>query len=141
MHVTFLTGEPLLLAVFFSYGKKDCWKLRLSIYSQTCIERSPLRHRKNGLLRKVTSNKRFNSYEISQDSVRKRWPFNTGDSLTKVTVQTGLTSYVCIHSLLKNNSHSIMFMTIQCWTVGGVGQIYDVFIRFTCSCQNIATIN
>ena len=49
------------------------------VYSQTCIKRSPLGQRKNGLIRQVTSEKMFNSYEIFYDRTRKREPFNTGD--------------------------------------------------------------
>jgi hypothetical protein len=41
-------------------------------YSQTCIKRSPLRQRKSGLLIQVTSEKRFNSYEIFYDRTRKK---------------------------------------------------------------------
>jgi hypothetical protein len=44
------------------------------MYSQTCIKRSPLGQRKSGLLRQVTSWKRFNSYEIFYDRTRQRWP-------------------------------------------------------------------
>ena len=41
------------------------------IYRQTCIKRSPLGQRKSGLIRQVTSSKRFNSYEIVYDWARK----------------------------------------------------------------------
>jgi hypothetical protein len=41
---------------------------------------------KGGLLRQVMSYKRFNSYEMLYDRTRKRWPFNIGDCLIKVTV-------------------------------------------------------
>ena len=54
------------------------------LYSQTCIKRSPLGQRKSGLIRQVTSLKRFNSYEIFYDRTRKRWPFNAGDCLIEV---------------------------------------------------------
>ena len=53
---------------------------------KTCIKRSPLEQRKNGLLRQLTSWKRLNSYEIFYDRTRKRWPFNTGDCLASLTV-------------------------------------------------------
>ena len=43
-----------------------------NLTSQTCIKRSPLGQRKSGLLRQVTSYKRFNSYEIFYDSTRQR---------------------------------------------------------------------
>ena len=54
------------------------------IYSQTCIKRSPLGQRNSGLIRQVTSLKRFNSYEICYNRKRKKWPFNTGDCLIVV---------------------------------------------------------
>ena len=53
------------------------------IYSQTCIKRPPLGHRKSGFIRQVTSWKRFNSYEIDYGRTRKRWPFNTGDCMDR----------------------------------------------------------
>jgi hypothetical protein len=34
------------------------------MYSQTCIKRSALGQSKSGLIRQVTSQKRFNSYEL-----------------------------------------------------------------------------
>ena len=40
--------------------------------SQTCIKRSHLRQRKSVLLRQVTNQKIFNSYEIFYDRTRKR---------------------------------------------------------------------
>jgi len=42
------------------------------MYSQTCIKRSLLGQGKSGLLRQVTSKKRFNSYEIFYDRTRKK---------------------------------------------------------------------
>ena len=42
----------------------------------TCIKRSPLGQRKCGLLRQVTSSKRFNSCEIFYDRTRKSIPVN-----------------------------------------------------------------
>jgi len=51
---------------------------------------------KSGLLRQVTSHKRFNSYEIFYDRTRKRWPLNTGDCLIEVTTWLGLTVHVYI---------------------------------------------
>ena len=65
----------------------------IPMYSQTCIKRSPLGQRKSGLIRQVTSQKSFNSYEIFYGRTRKRWPFNTGDYLIKVAALTGLTVY------------------------------------------------
>jgi len=47
----------------------------------TCIKRFPLGQRTCGLLRQVTSSKRFNSCEIFYDRTRKRWPFNAGNCL------------------------------------------------------------
>ena len=41
-------------------------------YSQSCIKRPPLGQRLSGLIRQVTSLKRFNSYEIFYDRTRKR---------------------------------------------------------------------
>jgi hypothetical protein len=62
-------------------------------YSQTCIKRSPLGHRKSDLIRQVTSKKRLYSYELFYDRTRKGWPFNTGDCLIEVTTWTGLIVY------------------------------------------------
>ena len=53
------------------------------IYSQTCIKRSPLGQRKSGLIRQVTSWKRFISHEILYDRTNKRWPLNTGDCMVR----------------------------------------------------------
>ena len=39
----------------------------------------------------VTSEKRFNSYDILNDGTRKWWSFNTGDILIEVTAWAGLT--------------------------------------------------
>jgi len=61
------------------------------IYSQTCIKRSPLGQRKDGLIRQVTSEKRLNSYESFYDRIRKKRPFNTDDCLIEVTAWAGLT--------------------------------------------------
>jgi len=63
-------------------------------YSQTCIKRSHLGQRESGLIRQVTSLKRFNSYEIFYDRTRKGWIFDTGDCLIEVTAWTGLTVYI-----------------------------------------------
>ena len=52
--------------------------------SKTCIKRSPVGWRKSGLLRHVTSYKRFNAYEIFYDRTRKMWPFNTGNCLVEI---------------------------------------------------------
>ena len=41
-------------------------------YSQSCIKRSPLGQLLSGLIRQVTSLKRFNSYDIFYDRTRKR---------------------------------------------------------------------
>ena len=43
-----------------------------SIFSETCIKRSPLGQRKSVLIRQVTSLKSFNSYEIVYDRIRKK---------------------------------------------------------------------
>ena len=64
-----------------------------SVYCQTCIKRSPLGQRKSGLLRQLTSLKRFNLDEIFYGGIRKRRPFNSGDCLIKVTTLAGLTVY------------------------------------------------
>ena len=40
-------------------------------YSQSCTKRSPLGQLLSGLIRQVTSLKRFNSYEICYDRTRK----------------------------------------------------------------------
>ena len=59
-------------------------------FSQTCIKRSSLGQRKNGLIRQVTSLKRLNSYEIFYDRTTKMWPFNTGDCLIDATTLAGM---------------------------------------------------
>ena len=47
---------------------------------KTCTVKPVLRgQRKSGLLRQVTSKKRFNLYEIFYERTRKMLPFNTGD--------------------------------------------------------------
>ena len=45
--------------------------LDLSEYSETCIKRSPLGQSKSGLLRQVTSYKRFNLNELFYVRTRK----------------------------------------------------------------------
>jgi len=50
-------------------------------YSQICIKSSLLGHQKSGLIRQMTSLKRFNSYDTFYDRTRKGWPFNTGDRM------------------------------------------------------------
>ena len=50
-----------------------------SLYSQTCIKRSPVGQIKGDLIRRVTSYKRFNSCEIFYNRTRK------GDLLIQVT--------------------------------------------------------
>ena len=62
-------------------------------YNETCLKRSPLGQRKSGLIRQVTTLKRFNSYDIFYDRTRKKCPFNTGDCLIEVTTWAGLTVY------------------------------------------------
>ena len=42
-----------------------------------------------GLIRQVTSCKKFNLYENFYDRTTTRWPFNTGDYLIEVTTWTG----------------------------------------------------
>ena len=51
--------------------QEGCFR-QVSMYSQICIKRSPLGPRKSGLIRQVTSLKRFNSYNIFYDRTRKR---------------------------------------------------------------------
>ena len=65
------------------------------LYSLTCIKRSwHLGHRKSGLLRKVTSFKRFNSNEIFYNRTGKRWRFNTDDCLLEVTAWACLSVFI-----------------------------------------------
>jgi len=59
--------------------------IKKSIFSETCIKRSPLGQRISVLIRLVTSLKSFNSYEIVYDRIRKKIPINTGDCLIEVT--------------------------------------------------------
>ena len=42
-------------------------------YSQTCIKRCPFWTKTSGLIKQVTSVKRFNTYEIFYDRTRKKW--------------------------------------------------------------------
>jgi hypothetical protein len=46
---------------------------------------------KSGLIRQVTSLKRFKFIWIFHDRKKTRWPFNTGDCLIEVTTWAGLT--------------------------------------------------
>jgi len=62
-----------------SYGSIRVCIYMYIVYSQTCIKRSLLGQRKIGLIRQVTSYKRFNSYDIFYD--RKK-----SDLLIQVTV-------------------------------------------------------
>ena len=66
-----------------------------TVYSQTCIKRSPLRQKKVTFIRQVNTYNKFNSYEIFFEMTRKRWSLNTGDCLIKVTLWAGLT----VHSV------------------------------------------
>jgi hypothetical protein len=50
--------------------------------------------RKSGLIKHVTSLKKFNWYEISYGRTRKMWPFNTGDCLIEVNAWAGLTVFI-----------------------------------------------
>ena len=63
------------------YLAMSMWHQSRLIYSQTCIKRSPLGQRKNGLIRQV----------IFYDRTRKMWTFNAGDCLIEVTAWAGLT--------------------------------------------------
>ena len=58
------------------------------MYNQTCIKRTPLGQRRNGLLRQVTSYKRFKSYEIVYNRRRK------GDLLIQVITWDCFTVYI-----------------------------------------------
>jgi len=51
------------------------------IYSQTCIKRSPLGLGNSGLIRQVTSLKRFKFIWILLWQDKKKLPFNTGDCM------------------------------------------------------------
>ena len=62
----------------FKHYASRCISL-LSIYSQTRIKRSSVGQRKDGLIRQVTSKKRFNSYKFSMTGQEK------GDPLIQVT--------------------------------------------------------
>jgi hypothetical protein len=72
------------------------------MYSHTSIKKSPLDIEKNGLLRQVTSYKKFSWDEIFFDRTRKRWPLNTvyrGDIIGRfdyiLSIQHRLTSVKC----------------------------------------------
>jgi hypothetical protein len=55
------------------WGKQENLKFRKQkiIYSQTCTKRSPLGQRKSDIIRQMTSQKRFTSYEIFYDGKKK----------------------------------------------------------------------
>jgi hypothetical protein len=59
-------------------------------YSQSCIKRSPLGQIRSGLIRQVTSYKRFNSYEIFYDRTNK------DDILIEVTTWSVLTKQTVV---------------------------------------------
>jgi hypothetical protein len=59
-----LYGVPCSLQVKVSKRENVLHSIYRRIYSQACIKRSPLGHRKGGLIKQVTSAMRFNSYEI-----------------------------------------------------------------------------
>ena len=67
-------------------------------------------HRKSGLIRQVTSLKRFNSYEIFYDGTRKGWPFNTGDCLIELSAWAALTVYWSNFDFKKKYSTSLIFL-------------------------------
>jgi hypothetical protein len=62
-------GDGSLGLGFIGESKYYC---QIFKYSQSCIKRSPLGQLLSGLIRQVTSLKRFNSYEIFYDRTRKR---------------------------------------------------------------------
>ena len=53
---------------------------------------------KSGLIRQMTSEKRFNSYEIFYDKTSKGWPSNIGYYLVEVTLWAGFDCSVTLHS-------------------------------------------
>jgi hypothetical protein len=53
---------------------------------QTCIKRSLSGLRNSSHIRQVTSQKRFNSYEIFYDRTRKMWSFNTDNVHVKLLI-------------------------------------------------------
>ena len=61
-------GDGGLGLSFIGESKYYC---QIFKYSQICIKRSPLGQRLSGLIRQVTSLKRFNSYEMFYDRTRK----------------------------------------------------------------------
>ena len=87
-HLAFWPGELKMQQFIHSNTQK---------YSQACFKRSPLGQRKGGLIRQLTSQKRFNSFEIFYDRTIKRWPFNACDCLIKMTTWEVLTAFTCLH--------------------------------------------
>ena len=71
------------------------WNRKFTTQSYTVkpVLRGTLGIKKNGLIRQVTSQKRFNAYAIFHDRTRKKWPFNTVDCLIEVTARAGLTVF------------------------------------------------
>jgi hypothetical protein len=72
-----------------------------------------LGQRISGLIRQVTSWKRFNSYEIFYEKTRKRWPFNTGDCLIEVTSWAGLTVYYKKQCNVTSFWYSVQYCFVQ----------------------------
>lgn len=87
------------MSIYMSIGGVSSFKFEgevTKIYSQTCHKGSPFRQKKIGLIRQMTSYKRFNSFESIYDRTRKGRHFNTGEFLIEVTLQVGLTNiYLC----------------------------------------------
>jgi hypothetical protein len=94
-------GKSGTVCIYSNIIQSEQW-----IYSQTCIKRSPWGQIKSGLIRQLTSEKRFILYEIFYGSTRKRWPFNTGDCLIEVPPLAGLTVFLIACFYCTNTSKS-----------------------------------
>jgi len=137
-NIKFGNSDPETLKVkrHFPLSKgHNSWNQKIK-YSQTCIKRSPLVHRKSGLLRQLTSKKRFISYAIFYDRTRKRWPFNAGDCLTEVTTWTSMTQIwiqdvlaVLSNLYIKGHQGNLIMCPLSAVTVYIKVKLYKWFIN------------
>jgi hypothetical protein len=109
------------------------------IYSQTCIKRSPWEQRQSGLIRQVTSFKRFNLYEMFYDRARQMWSFNTGDWLIEVTTWAG---FYCTRIIFANLSFALPDNE-WLWTANPPrympSSIREVISCLASSCSNVSS--
>ena len=105
-----------------------------------------LGQRKIGLLIQTTSWKGFKSYDIFYDSIRKRWPFNTGDCLIEVTAWAGLTvlSNFCYNQILHCNQFNSLFISRGLSTARGYerfSSVIDMWLTYSGSFEDTKCTN